>query len=108
VPWKVARQFTLTSLQGPHCLSQFSQYNDLTSITAGRAFIDTVITDLKPYIASPLDYAQLYYTAITDDDLLNNLALTVIMGDQNLVGDILKLSTVVLISSGRSIDIARF
>lgn len=44
--------------------------------------------DLKPYLTSSLDYAQSFYETITDDDLLENLAMSVIVGDQNMVSTV--------------------
>ncbi|KAF8419162.1 hypothetical protein EV426DRAFT_702014 [Tirmania nivea] len=67
------------------CLSHMKAYNDLTVITAGQAFLDLADDKFKPYVDSATDYAQRLYTAITDDAILNNLAMSVILGNQNLV-----------------------
>lgn len=68
-----------------NCLSHKKEYNDVTVITAGQAFVDLADDNFKHYIQSSRDYAQDFLTAVTDDDILQNLALSVILGNQNLV-----------------------
>jgi len=77
-----------SSAQTDKCLSHMKAYNDLTVITAGQAFLDLADAKFKPYVNSSKDYAQLFYDAITDDAILNNLATSVILGNQNLVRSI--------------------
>ncbi|KAI1172126.1 hypothetical protein F4777DRAFT_582249 [Nemania sp. FL0916] len=69
----------------PKCLAHQKEYNDVTAITARIAFNDLADDNFKQYRDSPTDYANQLYEAVTDDSILNNLATSVILGNQNLV-----------------------
>ncbi|KAJ8129658.1 hypothetical protein O1611_g3973 [Lasiodiplodia mahajangana] len=68
-----------------NCLARKKEYNDITAITARLAFNDLADDDFKLYRDSPIDYAGQLFKAVTDNSILNNLAFSVILGNQNLV-----------------------
>lgn len=77
------------------CLSHYQEYNAITSVTAGLAFRDLIVKEnFNPYYNSTVDYAEKFFQAVTDDAILNNLATSIVMGNQNLVSDQLALTVV--------------
>lgn len=66
-------------------MSHLPQFNDVTVITAAKGFLDLADDGFSAYSASPQDYAAQLYSAVTDAGILNDLSMTIILGNQNLV-----------------------